>query len=306
VRLEPALVRRLHARAGAERWGVSAEQFGQALTASADRAFAGKPAATDEVERYLDGLHLDDLALATACLAGCEEPWEHLVKQYRPALYRAADTLDPSGGAREIADALYGELFGAAAAPERKPLLRYYHGRSTLGTWLRSVLAQRVIDRVRVTRREQALPDDDSQRTHVSARDVADPERERHLYLARMALAAAFAVLDARDRLRIASYYVHVHGLTLAQIGRLFGEHEATASRQLAKLRAFLRADVERRLRTEAGLAERAVAECLASVSEDAGTLDLRDLLGPDAVGPGIATPRKKALGDRSKREQRV
>ena len=36
---------------------------------------------------------------------------------------------------------------------ERQSLFRYFHGRSSLATWLRAVLAQRVVDAVRVERR---------------------------------------------------------------------------------------------------------------------------------------------------------
>ena len=32
--------------------------------------------------------------------------------EYRPILYRAADALDPSGGARDLADSLYADLYG--------------------------------------------------------------------------------------------------------------------------------------------------------------------------------------------------
>jgi hypothetical protein len=68
--------------------------------------------------------------------------------------------------------------------------------------------------------------------------------------------------------------------LTLAQIGRGLGEHEATVSRQLGKARTRVREDVERQLR-EAGLNDAAVAECLAAVAADPGPLDVADLLEP-------------------------
>ena len=85
------------------------------------------------------------------------------------------------------------------------------------------------------------------------------------------------ARLDARDRLRLGGYYVQA--LTLAQIGRLMKEHEATVSRQLARIRRAMREDVERQLRDEHRLGAAQIAECVASVSEDAGTLDLAELL---------------------------
>jgi hypothetical protein len=96
--------------------------------------------------------------------------------------------------------------------------------------------------------------------------------------LIRTALAAAVGRLLPRDRLRLACYYAQ--DLTLAQIGRAMGEHEATVSRQIAKARKTIRQDVERQLR-DAGLNGDAIAECFAAVSSDPGSLDLTEVLEP-------------------------
>jgi len=85
--------------------------------------------------------------------------------------------------------------------------------------------------------------------------------------------------LAPRDRLRLACY--HAQGLTLAQIGRMLREHEATTSRHLTRTRRAIREDVERQLRHNDGMSEAEVAECLASVMDDAGTLDLAEILPP-------------------------
>ena len=271
---------------------------------SADRAFSGKPASTDEVERYLAGLHVEDLVLACACMAGDEEAWDHVVREYRPALYRTADAFDPGGGARELADSLYGELFGVTEKEgERRSLFIYFHGRSSLSTWLRSVLAQRFFGRLRATRREHPLPDEQSPEALLAPERPVDPQRERHVTMMRAALGSAIAALDARDRLRLGCYYAEE--LTLAETGRILREHEGTVSRQLARTRQAIKADVDRRLRDEAGLTPEAIAECFASVAADAGPLDLRELVGPaDPVdSEGF---RKETAARHSKKEQRV
>ena len=103
-------------------------------------------------------------------------------------------------------------------------------------------------------------------------------------------LAAAIGRLAPRDRLRLACYYAQE--LTLAQIGRTLGEHEATVSRQLAKARKSVRGDVERQLR-EAGLNDAAIAECFAAVADDPGPLDVSDLLQPQ-VGTNPDTARSR------------
>ena len=155
--VDTALAARLHARAGAERWALPVAAFARAL----ERSAAKCPASAD-LGQYLDGLHLEDLALAAACEEGLDAAWEHFVREYRPALYRAAQAIDRSADARELADSLYAELFGVRDRGEARPsLFRYFHGRSTLATWLRSVLAQRHIDRVRAGRRFDPLPEED-------------------------------------------------------------------------------------------------------------------------------------------------
>lgn len=231
--------------------------------------------------------HADDLALASACAAGDDAAWERFIREYRPVLYRAADALDATGRAREIADALYAELYGLKERDgERQSLFRYYHGGSSLATWLRAVLAQRFVDRVRADRRLDPLPDD----SEVAA-PARPPEPDRTDDAARFerALGETLSALDARDRLRLACYYAQE--LTLAQTGRLLRESEATASRQLARTRQAIRGGVEQRLRA-AGLDEMRIAQCFASVTDDVGALDLSSLLG-HAV-------RKKTELDRS------
>ena len=257
----------LYRQSGAERWGVTREVFAQALDRSTAKAFASRTPTPAEIERYHASLHVKDLALACACAEGRNEAWDHFVTEFRPALYRAADAIDRSGHARELADAIYGELFS-------KSLFRYFHGRSSLATWLRSLLSQRYVDRFRETRRLETLPDEEI----AAASSGASPDRPRFVAAMQAVLAAAIAALDARDRLRLRCYYAE--DMTLAQIGRVTREHEATVSRQLARTRRELGGDLERRLKHEHRFSDSEIAECISSVMDDAGTLDLRSLLG--------------------------
>jgi RNA polymerase sigma factor (sigma-70 family) len=251
--------------------------------------------------------HVEDLELARRCAGGDETAWQRFMLEYRPVLYRAADALDPGGGARDLADSLYADLYGLTDGDRRQAsLFRYFQGRSSLATWLRAVLAQRFVDRLRAQRRLVPLPDAvqgsqrPSGRHHEAARrepsnpapdPAPDPDRPRQLALLRQALGRAIARLGDRDRLRLGCYYVQE--LTLAQIGRALKEHEATASRQLARTRRAIREDVERQLREEAGLKDAQIAECFESAAEDAGPLDLQQMLG-------AAAGRKEAVPDRS------
>jgi RNA polymerase sigma-70 factor (ECF subfamily) len=232
-----------------------------------------------------------DLELARACADGDEAAWERFVLEYRPILYRAADALDPSGGARELADGLYAELYGMRERDGRRhSLFTYFHGRSSLATWLRAVLAQRFVDRKRVERRLAPLPEVERADEAPVSRSP-DPERDRYLPLVEQALARAIARLDDRDRLRLGCYYVQE--LTLAQIGRSLHEHEATVSRHLSRTRRLLRADVERQLREDAGLTAAQMARCFELAADDPGPLDLEQTLG-------AGVKRKESAPDRS------
>ena len=284
--ISQGLVERLYRQANAVRWHLSLDLFAEALKVSAARAFVDRQPNLRELERYLSLLHLQDLALACACAAGDETAWEHFIHEHRPVLYRAADTLDPGGGARELADSLYADLYGFQdRRAERRSLFRYFHGRSSLATWLRAVLAQRHVDRVRAWRRTESLPDEDS--TVLAAPwEPPDPDRAHNLTLIHDALGRAVSRLDARDRLRLGCYYAQ--GLPLAQIGRLLREHEATVSRQLARTRRAIRQDVERQLR-DAGLSDVQITRCFECVLEDSGPLDVGEMLhaGAERNGKG-------------------
>ena len=277
-RLDTATAERLHRVARAEQWGVSRDTFAHALERGVRHAIGGDPPDPSQLERHLSSLRLEELALACGCAHAHEGAWEHFIREYRPILYRAASAIDPAGGARDLADALYAELFGLTERDgTRRSHFEYFHGRSSLATWLRAVLAQRSVDRARATRRLAPLPDDEPPATTAAA-EPRSADYGRFIVLLRTALASAVRRLAPRDRLRLACYYAQE--LTLAQIGRTLGEHEATVSRQLAKARKTVRADVERQLHEE-GLNEAAIAECLAAVAADPGPLALTDLLEP-------------------------
>ncbi len=287
-------LQRLRDQAQADRWKVPPEVFSNALERSAEKAFAGRTPSEADLDRYYDSLHLADLALACACAMGQEDAWDHFVREFRPGMYRAADAMDPSGGAREVAQALYAELFGLKEKDGiRQSVFRYFHGRSSLPTWLRALISQRFVDRHRESRKLAPLPDESSATPLRAAPAPIDPDRPRFVAAMRAVLAAAIAALAPRDRLRLACYYAQE--MTLAQIGTLTREHEATVSRQLAKTRKAIREDVERRLRDEKGFSRVEIDECFASIADDAGNLD---------VGDWLETDRKKSGTDRSTTEE--
>ena len=258
---------RLYAASGAASWGVSEETFADALERSVARRWAGEQPSDRDVARYLDGLAVVDLALACACRDGQERAWDRFVEQYRPVLYASARAIAGESG-RELADSVYADLYGLDAnRADRRSLFSYYHGRSSLAAWLRAVLARRHIDRVREHSRTDPLDESDPVSGPPSSLPGPDdPRRDEYVRAAQASVDVAIAALEGPDRLRLRLYYAE--GLTLAEIGRVFGEHEATVSRRLSRLRRSLRDTVERELRASHGFDDPAVRLCFEYAAE--------------------------------------
>ena len=261
-------------------WNLQRGEFHTALERSAAKRFAGAPADPKKIEAYLDALHARDIALAVACASGSAAAWDVFMAEFRPELYRAARAIVGSAGgdaaARELADSLYADLYGLREpGGRRKSLFEYFHGRSKLSTWLHAVLAQRHVDEIRRARATDPLEDETGEvRAKIEAAastgsarlanapaSDADPDRAAYLPALQAALVAALGALDPRDRLRLAYYYADDR--TLAEIGKLLGEHEATVSRKLDRTRREVRSRVESWLREAKKWNDAQIRACL-------------------------------------------
>ena len=248
ARYAPALAR-LYSRARAARWNLGADILAGAAARGASKSGALE---AQRVEQYLDALHGEDLALALACKGGNSSAWEHFISSLRPPLYAAARAIagDEMRG-RELADSIWADLYGLEVRDgTRRSLLEYFHGRSSILTWLRAILAQRYVDYVRTQQRTQPLDDDVENRRidpNSNHDQAAGPERARYVQMLSIALDLALKTLAPQDRMRMAYYYRHE--LSLKEIGRLMGEHESSVSRKLARTRDQLKSEIERRLR---------------------------------------------------------
>ncbi len=299
----PALLEWLCAQANAVRWKLSSEQFAAALGRSAKKALPPGAVTTQKLQEYLGALHLEDLALASACAEGCEAAWEHFFATYRAYLRAAAAAIlrckSGSAEACDLADSLFSELYGLAGGKRaERSLFRYFHGRSSLKTWLRAVLAQRHIDSIRAGRRFEELPEDetgDARRPIPRGPETlpADPHRERYVASFTRALQTALERLDPQEKERLRLYYAEEK--TLAEIGRLLGEHESSVSRHLDCVRRDLRQAVEDLLRhgigaangfaVQPGLSDAEIAHCFEYSAADS-PIDLDKLL-PRSKSPG-------------------
>ena len=168
-----------------------------------------------------------------------------LVARYRPDLYRAARAIAGDSCGRELADSLYADLYGLRESEGRE--IRYSIIFTAEASWGRgSGLCWRNAMLTRFAGRAARNPIDEASHNEPVERaagpqrfatqmTLLHPERAKFLAMLQAVLTAVLAKLEPRDRLRLAYYYVDE--LTLAQIGRLLGEHEATVSRKLERTR---------------------------------------------------------------------
>ena len=272
-----ALLEALWQEADAEGCGLNRADFDAILLAAGTKQNYGQPAgvspSAEQQSACLRSLRLSDLALARACALGNEHAWERFLALYRQPLTRAAIAITGSDTlGRELADALYAELYGLNLRDgQRRSPLDSYQGRGSLLGWLRTTLAQRHVDHHRKTWREEPLPEgtDDSPANDPPAATPEPASAQEKLAVLSSAIQHCLTRQNAEDRFLVAAYYLDQR--TLAQIARILNVHEATISRRLRRAVEDLRKDLLRDLQ-QRGLSKRAAHEALGA--------DPRDLTG--------------------------
>lgn len=236
-----------------------------------------------QVPEMLESLNADDLFLAVACAKGDESAWEDFFRDYRGYLVSIARTVtQDQGAAEQLADSTFAELYGLReSGGARVSKFSFYSGRGSLRGWLRAVVYQLSADLYRKTGRfVQTEEADDLERVPVpaAARDSGEVEFVGRQYEAAISesLKKAISQLDSRDRLLFAHYYYDE--MTLREIGKLFGVHEATVCRWLAKAQKRTRKLVEKLLSTDHKFNRRQVSEAL-QVAADRADISIGDYL---------------------------
>ncbi len=220
-----------------------------------------------------ESMRLPDLVLARACAAGKPVAGDCFVARYRQKLYRAGAAMlrDELRGC-ELVDSLWADLYS-----KRPSKLESYMGRGSLEGWLKTVLAQEHINRIRQQRKFVAF--DDAIETPVQF-EMDDPGLCNQQRALTLATDAVLANLSAEDRFFLAAYYLDQR--TLAEIGRMVSMHESTVSRRLDKITAAVRRQIITKL-GKSGIPKRTADEMLA--------LDVRDL--PINVREKLAQERR-------------
>lgn len=236
-----------------------------------------------QVDKFLDGLHADDLCLVIACERGDQAAWSELFEGYGATVRSAARSASSNEAmADDVAQSIWADLHGLKVREDGKPAgkLAYYSGAGSLGGWLRAVVGQLAIDQHRrQSRLVQTEEDSDLERMAHDAgvesdgagpfHSAASPEEALATDMAsadvESALGRALAGLDDEDRLLMKLYYFD--GLRLREAGAVLGVHEATASRRLTRIHGEVREHVESILMKEHGWTKSEATRSLAEVA---------------------------------------
>jgi RNA polymerase sigma-70 factor len=261
-----------------------------------------------KVDKFIDGLHADDLCLVIACESGDQTAWADLFEGYGATVRSAARSASSNEAmADDVAQSIWADLHGLKLRADGKPAgkLAYYSGAGSLGGWLRAVVGQLAIDQHRrQSRLVQTEEDSDLERMAHGAGVESDglspfhsapsPEESLATDMAsadvEKALGRALAGLDDEDRLLMKLYYFD--GLRLREAGAVLGVHEATASRRLTRIHGEVRERVESILIKEHGWTKSEAKRSLAEVAAH-----LQTEVEPMLAGPADQTLQGSPAG---------
>jgi RNA polymerase sigma-70 factor (ECF subfamily) len=240
-----------------------------------------------DVKTFIDELRADDLCLVLACEKGDEAAWNELVKTQDGTVKAAARKCAPKAeDADDLASSIWAELYGLKHDKDGKikSKLSYYSGRGSLGGWLRAIVSQLAVDQYR---KQSRLVQVEEPREFENLANESSEKSENLTVLAHhdnpetifgekqmtgdvsKALREAIGELDAEDRLLLKLYYYDE--VKLKDIGRMFGYHEATASRKVVRVQSEIRKSVEKVLKNTHNWSEEEVKRYLAETASKLG-----------------------------------
>ncbi|HSZ81456.1 MAG TPA: sigma-70 family RNA polymerase sigma factor [Polyangia bacterium] len=232
----------------------------------------------------LEALLIEDLFLAAACtlgVAGAAESFEaRCGDRLRAAVASATKSEDER---REIEQRLRHLLLVGSAT--EAPKITGYGGQAPLDRWVAVVAQRQVVTAIRAEQAERRARAGAANEATAAALPL-HPEiailKVKYRAAFEAAMTAALGTLEERDRLILRLHLVS--GLSVAQVGQMYGVSQSTASRWLAEAREKVQSEMIARLREASGLATSDIQSLVKLVASQLD-LDMSRLL-PAAQAP--------------------
>jgi RNA polymerase sigma-70 factor len=258
------------------------EEFSERLIAVLRKCRSPKDDPSSAAQ-LLGRLHTDDLYLSTACALHRDKAWWRFDSTYRKYMNDLVTYFCSAHSiAREIKDTVAVHLF----LPDRSGRSRIssYDGRSSLATWLRVVITNRIINEGQRRCNEFQYDDTRPELQDWSALPLIESgvDVSRYEPLVCAAVRRACGTLSARERELL--LWRFDREAPLGRIAREFGVHQSTITRTLDRIAAKLRTNVRLHL-NERRLDGAAIDECLSILMD--GKCESLSIL--DSLRAGVA-----------------
>lgn len=207
-----------------------------------DEAFAtylaGKLGRDGSLEQSLADLRIGDLYLAFACASGDQRAMERFetcyLREVDGALIRMRGQLPPAEDVRQMVRERL-----LVAPHGRGPRIGDFNGRGDLRTWVRVAVTRTLLNLVARDNRETPAEDEALLEVPSSPLDPEIQHLKRH-YRAEVKAAFGEALVALSSRERNLLRHRFVDGLMVEQIAAIYGVHQATVARWLAKAKEDL------------------------------------------------------------------
>ena len=240
-----------------------------AVLAAASRAWPHVRVSPEELRAYVTARLGADvpspeiaaaLCLACACVRGDPPALRAFDERYAGEITRAVAKLRlPDAEVADVVQSLRQLLLvGTREAP---PRLAEYAGRGDLSGWLRVTATRAALKRLRG--RKPELDADDALLAARAPGDDPELSYMKHLYRQafRDAFGAALGTMDPREKVMLRQHFVD--GLTIDELGPLYGVHRATAARWITAAKATLMERTRREFMSRARLSPREMASVM-------------------------------------------
>ena len=241
--------------------GISIGAMRLRLAAISNRHLGPSPSPSS-LSQFMRQIHMQDLVLAMACAQRTEVGWQAFRTLYRKYICEICYYLIRNGTeAEEFADSIWGELFMPDRSGQSK--IASFDGRSSLSTWLRVIVSNRIINDKRRKFYCLLTLDDISEPIDAAALQSVEGQLRSRRYEEMIMRCLKLAMKDLSEHDRTILLLRYDDGLRLGEVAKLCSVHQSTITRQLERVVSRLREKVIQLLSSDHGLDAAGIEECI-------------------------------------------